>query len=43
MQKFPIHDSHGRGTVVNPSDLDGSNMHTERNVVLWFTIKSKLL
>jgi hypothetical protein len=43
MQKFQKHDSHGRGTVVNPSDLDGSNMQTERSVVLWFRIKSKLL
>jgi len=39
IQKFPKHDSNVRGTVVNPSDLDGSNIQTERNV-LWFRKKS---
>jgi hypothetical protein len=43
MQKFQKHDSHVRGTVVNPSGLDGNNIQTERNVVLWFRIKSKPL
>jgi hypothetical protein len=41
IQKFPKHDRHVRGTVVNRSDLDGNNIQTERNVVLWFRIKSK--
>jgi len=43
MQIFPKYNSPVRGTVVNPSDLDGNNIQTKRSVVLWFRIKSKPL
>jgi hypothetical protein len=42
IKKFPKHDSHVRGTVVNPSDVGGNNIQTERNLVLWFGIKKPL-